>query len=77
MSKDISGLELLATGIITAEARDYRKAMRSLKINPNNRAALAQKKRCEDFFLGDWITHLTTVSGEYILKRLEKEFEDE
>lgn len=65
--------EALANAIIVQAATDYRQAHKKLKRFPGDAQSLRMIADCESFFLGDWISALTDVNGEFILRKLEEE----
>ena len=67
--------EDFAIGIIVLTAKDYRKALRALKRNPNNRAAKQMAQECESFFLSETYEELTKVDGSYLIRKLREEVE--
>lgn len=69
----ISPYEALANAIIVQAAKDYRKALRQLKKNPQNSAAMTDAMSCERFFRSGWYGALTLVDGELLIKKLREE----
>ena len=67
--------EDLAIGIIVMAAKDYRLALRQLKRNPKNRAALEMVRDCEQFFRSEYYETLTNVDGGYLIQKLREEVE--
>ena len=67
--------EDLAIGIIVLAAKDYRLALRQLKRNPKNRAALEMVRDCELFFQSEYYETLTKVNGGYLIRKLREEVE--
>ena len=67
--------EDLAIGIIVMAATDYRLALRQLKRNPRNRAALEMVRDCELFFQSEYYETLTKVDGGYLIRKLREEVE--
>ena len=67
--------EDLAIGIIVMAAKDYRLALRQLKRNPKNRAALEMARVCEQFFRSEYYETLTNVDGGYLIRKLREEVE--
>ena len=65
--------EKLAQEIIVQAAKDYRDALRILKNDPENYEAKEDVRQVEKFFLGDFYAKLTTVPGEFLIKKLRKE----
>ena len=70
---DITNYENLAIGIILQAVKDYRMALKSLKANPRNRTAQADKTEIERFFRSQWYSALTDVNGEMLILSLQKE----
>ena len=69
----MTGTQALVNAIITQAAKDYRSAIRSLKRNPKNRAAMAEALELEKFFHSSWYSVLTDVDPDYLINRLRKE----
>jgi hypothetical protein len=65
--------EELANAIVLQAVKDYRKALSALRINPKNKAALAEAKECETFFLSSWYRTLTSVDGQMLINKLKSE----
>ena len=63
----------LANAIILQAVKDYRVALKSLKANPRNRTAMADKDEVGRFFRSGWFTVLTSVDGEMLLRSLQME----
>lgn len=63
----------LANAIILEAVKDYRKALKKLSKYPDAADALAEKDRCERFFRSEWYGVLTTVDGEMLIGKLQKE----
>lgn len=66
----------LANAIILLAVRDYRIALKALKMNPNSRSALVDKREIERFFRSDWYELLTDLDGELLIRRLNEEEKD-
>ena len=73
---DIKKYEDLANAIILQAVRDYRAALKCLKLNPRDRSALADKDEVERFFRSDWYSALTSVDGETLIRSLQQEAEE-
>lgn len=73
--KESAGYPALANAIIELAAKDYMKALKSLKQNPGCISAERMKKDCERFFRSDWYRELTEVDGEWLIEALGKEME--
>lgn len=70
---DITNYENLANAIILQAVRDYRVALKCLKVNPRNKTALADRDEIERFFRSDWFSVLTSVDGEMLIRSLQME----
>lgn len=70
---DITNYENLANAIILQAVKDYRMALKSLKANPRNRTAMADKEEIERFFRSEWFSVLTSVDGEMLIRSLQME----
>lgn len=70
---DITNYENLANAIILQAVKDYRMALKSLKANPRNRSAQADKEETERFFRSQWFSVLTSVDGEMLIRSLQME----
>lgn len=69
----MDGYKDLANAIVIMGAKDYRKALKKLKRNPNNRKAKEEAKEVERFFKGSWMKELTKVDGEFLMERIKEE----
>lgn len=65
--------ERLANAIVIQAAEDYRAALKRIKRNPNNRDAVDEALQIERFFRSGWYQVLTSVDGEYMIRRLQEE----
>ena len=65
--------ERLANAVILQAVTDYRVALKKIKANPRNRDAINEALQIEKFFRSGWYDVLTSVDGEYLIKRLQKE----
>jgi len=63
----------LANAIILQAVKDYRKALRTLSINPNNRSAQYERRRIEQFFRSSWFGVLTSIDPEMLITKLKTE----
>lgn len=70
---NITTYENLANAIILQAVKDYRMALKSLKVNSRNRTAQADKAEIERFFRSQWYSALTDVNGEMLIRSLQKE----
>jgi hypothetical protein len=62
--------ENLANAIVAQAARDYLTALRRLKKNPENRTAMDEAMRLENFFHSGWYGVLTSVDPDYLIRKL-------
>ncbi|WP_019543597.1 hypothetical protein [Selenomonas bovis] len=69
----IENYENLANAIVLQAVRDYRTALKLLKMNPSNKSAKIEKENIERFFWSDWYKVLTSVDGESLIRVLRKE----
>lgn len=65
--------ERLANAIILQAASDYRRDLKKLKKNPQNRDVRNDALQIEKFFRSPWYQVLTTVDGEFLIQKLRKE----
>lgn len=65
--------ENLANAIVLQAVKDYRDALKRLKKKPSNKAAMSGAMECERFFRSGWYKTLTSVDGEYLIKKLREE----
>ena len=77
MANHETGYEGLANGIIIQAAKDYRTALKKLYKNPNDRIAMDEIGRLEQFFYSDWYELLTDVDGEYMVDHLRQDFKEQ
>ena len=70
---DITNYENLANAIILQAVKDYRVALKCLKVNPRNKTAFADKEDIERFFRSGWFSVLTSVDGEMLIRSLQME----
>lgn len=65
--------EELANAIIVLAAKDYMKALKTLKKAPDNGTVLYEKRSIERFFKSDWFGMLTEADGDLLMAKLKKE----
>lgn len=65
--------ECLANAIVLQAVDDYRRALKAVKKNPSNRTAIDEALSIERFFRSGWYSTLTSVDGEYLIRRLQEE----
>ena len=63
----------LANAIVMQAVKDYRKALKSLRLNSRNKKAMEEAMDCEEFFRSTWYRTLTSVDGEYLIDKLRAE----
>ena len=63
----------LANAIVMQAVKDYRKALKSLRLNSRNKKAMEEAMECEEFFRSPWYRTLTFVDGEYLIDKLRAE----
>lgn len=65
--------ERLANAIILQAVSDYRAALKKIRKNPRNKSAMHDAMSLEKFFRSEWYQQLTSVDGEYLIRRLREE----
>ena len=55
---------------------DYRAALKRIKRKPEDRETIDEAMRVESFFRSGWYSQLTTVDGEYLIRRLQDEVKE-
>ncbi len=65
--------EALANAIILQAVNDYRVALKKVQKNPNNRNVLQEALVIEKFFYSAWYQSLTTVDGEFLVRKIRAE----
>lgn len=65
--------ERLANAIILQAVTDYQVAMKKIRANPKNRNAIDEALQIEKFFRSGWYSALTSVDGEYLIRKLQEE----
>ena len=65
--------ERLANAIILQAVADYRVALKKIKAHPKDRKAIDEALEVERFFRSGWYSQLTSVDGEYLIRRLQDE----
>lgn len=68
--------ERLANAIVLQAADDYRKALKTVKRNLHNRGAIDEALQIERFFRSNWYSTLTSVDGEYLIRKLQDEIRE-
>ena len=67
------GYESLALNIVIQAAKDYRKALRDLRKDPDDFDANVNMDDCERFFRSVWCETIISVDLEILMKKLQKE----
>lgn len=67
--------EKLVNAIILQAVKDYRRALKGLKRNAENSDAKSDAETIERFFWPQWYSALTSVDGEFLIRRLREEVE--
>lgn len=70
--KGLDSYEALANAVVQLAASDYMRALKALKRNPRNRAAKQEMEEDEQFFRSDWYAALTSVDGDYLIRRMKE-----
>ena len=65
--------ERLANAIILQAVTDYRSVLKKIRRNPKNKDSVDEALRIERFFRSCWYSQLTSVDGEYLIRRLREE----
>ena len=65
--------EALANAIILQAVNDYRIALKKIKKNPGNRDAINEVLSLERFFRSPWYETLTSVDGEFLIRKIRTE----
>jgi len=68
--------ENLANAIIVTACNDYRMALKKIRRNPNNKEAMSEAMELERFFHSPWYSTLTTVDGDFIIRKIRAEIAD-
>lgn len=66
--------ENLANAIVLSAVDDYRRALRRLSKNPDSKMALADVESLESFFRSSWYAALTSVEGEFLIRKIRVEY---
>lgn len=66
----------LANAIVIQAAKDYRKALKTLKRYPRYEPAKAVVAEVEKFFRSDWYRMLTSVDAEMLMRKIRREIND-
>lgn len=63
----------LANAIVKSVARDYKKTLKRLLLDPEDLGALYLKGEAERFFLSDWYQVLTDINPKYLIRKIQQE----
>lgn len=74
--QDGNPYENLANAIIIKACNDYRCALKQIKKNPNNKGAMSEALELERFFHSAWYTTLTTIDGDFLIRKIRSEIID-
>ena len=76
MAKTTNGdpYENLANAIILTAVDDYRRALKKYSQNPDSKSAKADVDALENFFRSQWYSVLTSVEGEFLIRKLRAEY---
>lgn len=64
----------LAAAIVLQAVKDYRKILRAIRKNRNNKSARAKKMHLERFFHSEWFKMLAPLDGEALITKLKEEY---
>lgn len=76
MAKSVSTgnpYENLANAIILTAVEDYRRALNRYVKNPKSKEAGAEVEKLERFFRSGWYSVLTSVDGEFLIRKIRAE----
>lgn len=77
MAKTVSNgdpYENLANAIVLTAVEDYRNALKKYSKNPGSKSAKAEVDSLERFFRSQWYSVLTSVEGEFLIRKLREEY---
>lgn len=63
----------LANAIIIKACNDYRTALKRVKKNPENKDTINEALSLERFFKSPWYQVLTSVDGEFLIRKIRAE----
>ena len=66
----------LANAIVIQAAKDYRKALKTLKRYPRYEPAKAAVAEVEEFFRSEWYRTLTSVDADMLMTKIRREIND-
>ena len=79
VSRDISPTKLLAAAVVGQAVDDYRRALRGQGIETKTHRPMTAEelaKDCEKFFTGEDFMLFVDIDGEYLMRRIRKEIEE-
>lgn len=65
--------ERLANAIILSAVSEYKAALKRVKRNQGSKIAMDEALQIEKFFRSHWYQQLTSVDGEFLIRRLQDE----
>ena len=65
-----------ANAIVIQAAKDYRKALKTLKRYPRYEPAKAVVAEVEEFFRSEWYRTLTSVDADMLMRKIRREIND-
>lgn len=68
--------ENLANAIVLTAVKDFRTEYKKLLKNPKSKAAAAEVASLIRFFTSDYYSSLTSVDGEFLVRKLKSEVEE-
>ena len=68
--------ENLANAIVLSAVKDFRTEYKRYLKNPNSKAAAAEVESLIRFFTSDYYSSLTSVNGEFLVRKLKSEVEE-
>ena len=68
----INPIEELANAIVYRAAKDYKRALRRLKKDPEDEKMQIRKEEVENFFRSQWCCQLTDLNGEVLIEKIGK-----
>ncbi len=68
--------ENLANAIVLAAAKDFRTEYKKLLKNPKSKTAAAEVASLVRFFTSEYFSSLTSVDGEFLVRKLKSEVEE-
>ena len=68
-----NGYTRLANAIVIQAAKDYRNALKRIRVNPRNSDALHTKGEVEKFFHSGFYSALTSIDPDMLIRKLNEE----